>query len=52
MDWPQVLGFTVVGDLVTTTGTLAGLFLKEVFLARSFEEWKMKQALAQVSRKY
>lgn len=52
MEWSQVLGFTVVGALVTTTGTLAGLFLKEVLLARSFERWKMQQALAQVSRKY
>src|SRR5688500_2430493 len=52
MDWSQVLGFTVVGALVTTTGTLVGLFVKEVLLARSFEQWKMKQSLAQVSRKY
>ena len=52
MDWSQILGFTVVGALVTTTGTLVGLFLKEVVLARSFEQWKTKQSLAQVSRKY
>ena len=42
----------MVGALVTTTGTLIGLFLKEVLLARSFERWKMKQTLTQVSRKY
>jgi hypothetical protein len=52
VDWPQILGFTVVGALVTTAGTLVGLFVKEVLLARSFERWKMKQALAEVSRKY
>jgi hypothetical protein len=52
MDWATVLGLTVVGALVTTAGTLLGLFLKEVLLARSFERWKMKQALAQVSRRY
>lgn len=52
MEWSQVLGFTVVGALVTTTGTLIGLFLKEVLLSRSFEQWKLKQTLAQVSRKY
>jgi hypothetical protein len=52
VEWSQVLGFTVVGALVTTTGTLIGLFLKEVLLSRSFEQWKMRQALAQVSRKY
>lgn len=51
MDWSKLLGLTVIGALVTTTGTLLGLFLKEVFLARSFEQWKAKQSLAQVSRK-
>ncbi|HLO33851.1 MAG TPA: hypothetical protein VK249_32180 [Anaerolineales bacterium] len=52
MQWPQILGFTVVGALVTTAGTLIGLFLREVLLARSFERWKTKQSLAQVARKY
>ena len=52
MEWSKLLGLTVIGALVTTTGTLIGLFLKEVLLARSFEQWKTKQALAQVSRKY
>jgi hypothetical protein len=52
MEWSKLLGFTVIGALVTTTGTLLGLFLKEVLLARSFEQWKTKQSLAQVSRKY
>lgn len=52
MNWPEILKFTVVGALVTTTGTLVGLFLKEVLLARSFEKWKTKQSLEQVSRKY
>jgi hypothetical protein len=52
MEWSEVLGFTVIGAIVTTSGTLLGLFLKEVLLARSFEQWKTKQSLAQVSRKY
>ena len=52
MEWSQVLGLTVVGALVTTTGTLLGLFLREVLLARSFERWKARQSLAQVARKY
>ena len=52
MGWSNLLGFTVVGALVTTIGTLIGLLLKEVFLARSFEQWKMKQSFDQVSRKY
>ena len=45
MNWGQVLGLTVVGALVTTGGTLLGLFLKEVLLARSFERWKARQSL-------
>jgi hypothetical protein len=52
MNWGQVLGLTVVGALVTTGGTLLGLFLKEVLLARSFERWKARQSLEQVFRKY
>lgn len=52
MTWEQFLGFSAVGALVTTAGTLLGLFLKEVLFARSFERWKIKQSLAEVSRKY
>jgi len=52
MDWGHILGLTVVAALVTTTGTLLGLILKEVFLARSFERWKSRRSLLQVSRKY
>jgi hypothetical protein len=48
----EILGFAVVGALVTTIGTLFGLFLKEVLFARSFEQWKAKQSLDQISRRY
>lgn len=52
MEWSQILGFSVVGALVTTTGTILGLFLKDVLLARSFERWKAGHAIEQVARKY
>ena len=42
----------MIAACVTTTGTLLGLFIKEVLLARSFERWKTKQSLAQVARRY
>jgi hypothetical protein len=48
----EILGFTAVGALITTTGTLIALFLKEWFFARSFEEWKSKRSLEAVYRKY
>jgi hypothetical protein len=52
MDLSKLLGLTVLAAIVTTSGTLLGLFLKELFFARSFERWKTKQSLAEVSRKY
>ncbi|HKQ08225.1 MAG TPA: hypothetical protein VJ464_24075 [Blastocatellia bacterium] len=48
----EFLGLTVVGALVTTTGTLIALFLKEWFFARSFEDWKSKRSLETFYRKY
>ena len=48
----NLLSFTVVAALVTTAGTLLGLVLKEVLFARSFEQWKLRQSLREVSRKY
>ena len=52
MPWTQILGLSVVGALVTTIGTLVGLFLREVIFVRSFERWKTMQSLEQVARKY
>lgn len=48
----DLLGFTVLAALVTTLGTLAGLFLKEVVLSRSFEKWKDRRSLENIYRKY
>src|SRR5438552_6404771 len=49
MTW---LGLTVVAAIVTTIGTLLGLLLKEVFLARWFERWKASRGLEEIARKY
>ncbi|MBL0124566.1 MAG: hypothetical protein IPP88_18155 [Betaproteobacteria bacterium] len=46
------LGLTVLGALVTTFGTLFGLFLKEHLFARSFESWKQRKLLEQVYKRY
>ena len=43
---------TVIGSIVTAVGTLLGLWVKERFLARSFERWKQERALEEVYRKY
>jgi hypothetical protein len=48
----EALGFTVVAAVITTFGTLVGLVLKELFLARSFEEWKARRTLQGIYRKY
>jgi hypothetical protein len=52
MDWSEILGLSVIGAAVTTIGTLAGLFLKEVVFVRSFERWKARRLLEDASRKY
>jgi hypothetical protein len=49
---PSILSFTVVAAIVTTFGTLLGHVLKEVVLARSFEDWKHRRALDALYRKY
>ncbi|WP_392476317.1 hypothetical protein [Nostoc sp. C110] len=48
----DVLGFTVVGTLISTIGTFIALFLKEWVFTRSFEEWKSERSLETVYRKY
>jgi hypothetical protein len=60
MDWihlsrlraEDILSLSVIGALVTTVGTLLGLFLKEVLFARSFETWKGKRNLQDLYRRY
>jgi hypothetical protein len=49
---PSILSFTVIAAIVTTVGTLFGHFLKEVALARSFENWRSRRNLDAVHRRY
>src|ERR1700750_569778 len=48
----SILTFTVIAALVTTVGTLFGHYLKEAVLARSFDKWKRRTAVADVHRKF
>jgi hypothetical protein len=48
MNWHDLLGFCVLGALVTTIGSLVAIILKDFFLARSIETWKARQQLRQV----
>jgi hypothetical protein len=52
VEWEKALGFTVIGALVTTVGTLLGLVLKERVFVRSFERWRAALALVDVARRY
>jgi hypothetical protein len=48
----ELFSLAVVAALVTTAGNLFATFLKEFVLARSFENWKSRQNLAAVYRRY
>jgi len=50
--WHQILGFTVVGALISTFGTLLATLLKERFFARSHEVWKAQVSSEAVFRHY
>ena len=46
------LGLSVVGTVISTFGALLGIFIKDYFFQRSFEEWKQQQTLEQVYQKF
>jgi hypothetical protein len=46
------LGFTVIGAIVTTTGSLIALFLKDFFFVRYFDSVKEKRALRNLFKKF
>lgn len=48
----KILAFTVIGSIVTVVGSLIALFIKEYFLVRSFENWKLRNTLKAVFQKY
>lgn len=46
------LALTAVGAIISTIGSLLGVFLKDYFFTRSFERWKQEQALEQIYQRY
>jgi hypothetical protein len=47
-----LLTYSLAGTIVTVFGNLIALYLKEVVVARSFEDWKTKRTLMGVYRRY
>jgi hypothetical protein len=52
LKWEQWLGFSVVAAVISTLGTLVGIVLRDLFLARSLETWKRRQSLRQVYQRF
>jgi hypothetical protein len=52
MTLKEILGLGVLGALVSTVGTLLGLYLKDFVAARAFERWKARRAADDVFRRY
>jgi hypothetical protein len=46
------LGFTVIAAIVTTCGTILGLFIKDFLFVRYFENLKEKRSLKIISKRY
>ncbi len=52
LKYEQWLAFSLVAALISTFGSLLGLYLKEYFFARSFESWKQRKSLERIYEKY
>src|SRR5690606_4590984 len=52
MDFKDYLGFTVVGAIITTVGSLVALFLKDFLFVRYFDSIKEKRTLKSLFKKY
>lgn len=52
IDWRAWLGLSVLGALISTVGSLVGMFLKERFFVRGFETWKRRQELLTAYQRY
>ena len=48
----EYLEFTVIAAIVTTSGTLLGLFLKDFLFVYHFDKLKQHRTLEQISKKY
>ncbi|HWZ03646.1 MAG TPA: hypothetical protein VNX40_08525 [Mucilaginibacter sp.] len=51
-DNPSVLTFTVIAALVTVSGSLVALLVKDFLLVRYFEKYKEKASLKKISKRY
>ena len=52
LDLKTWLGLAVVGAVVSTSGAIFGIILKEHVFSRSLEKWKHRQTLAQIYNKF
>src|SRR5688572_18698910 len=52
MEIKDYLGFTVVGAMITTVGSLVALFLKDFLFVRYFDSIKEKRTLKSLFKKY
>lgn len=52
MEFKDYLGFTVVGAIITTLGSLIALFLKDFLFVRYFDSIKEKRTLKSLFKKY
>src|SRR5436190_23855199 len=52
MTLAEILGLSGLGAIVSTGGTLAGLYLKEIVAVQAFEKWKARRAADVVFRRY
>jgi hypothetical protein len=48
----DIFGLGVIAAIVTTTGSLLAMLIKEYFLARSLEQWKERRSLGAIYSKY
>jgi hypothetical protein len=52
IDLKSWLGLATVGALVTTIGSILGAIIKDLILARLFENWKQEKTLKQIYQKF
>lgn len=52
MTWKEILGLTVLAAVITTSGSLLAMYIKEFVAARWLEKWKNRQSLMTAYRKY
>jgi hypothetical protein len=48
----QLFGLTVLAAIISTLGSLFGIFLKDYLFSRSFDNWRQKKSLEQLYQKF